>query len=271
MDGILRFGSATALAALLLAGCASTAPPSGRLSSYEGLTERSGAVRTGVRERTDHVALAEVKRVFLAPTQIVDDDGVAWRQPEERSMLLREVDAQLCFEVTERYDLASETEADATVRAVVTRVQPTGRIGSLAAAATSWFVPGPIGLRAPGSLGALTVEAEMLAPDGAQLAAVTWNRAATAIGTDNPSLSRIGDALQFAEPFADTAAEVMTADGYKGRPVPKPDPCAAFGPRIRVGGFAAKAITGLYVPEAGAAKPAEQTSPEPETVAGSSQ
>ena len=46
----------------------------------------------------------------------------------------------------------------------------------------------------------------MLSPDGRQLAAMTWTRNATPIGTDNPSLSRVGDALQFVEPFADDAA-----------------------------------------------------------------
>ena len=145
--------------------------------------------------------------------------------------------------------------ADAVVRPVITRVKPTGRVGSAASAAAGYFIPGPLGLRVPGFLGGLTVEAEMLGPDGAQVAALVWNRDATPIGTDDPSLSRIGDALQFAAPFADTAAAVMSPAGARPRAVPRPDPCAEYGPRFRPEGLATKVITGLYVPQASRARP----------------
>ncbi len=243
---------------LTLAACATPARQSGQLSSYEGLTVKPGALRTGVAERKDAAGLAGVRRVAIEPTRLVEDAQTAWLNPQERALLLREVDAQLCFELTERYDLAADAaEADARVRAVVTRVAPTGRIGSVAAAAAGFFIPGPLGLRAPGTTGGLSAEAEMLSRDGRQLAALTWNRDAQPIGTDNPSLNRVGDALQFAEPFADTAAAAMTAPDVKSRPIPKPDPCAQYGSRLRVEGWAAKFATGLYVPEMSGARGAE--------------
>ena len=243
---------------LTLAACATPARQSGQLSSYEGLTVKPGALRTGVAERKDAAGLAAVRRVAIEPTRLVEDSQTAWLNPEERALLLREVDAQLCFELTERYDLAADAaEADARVRAVVTRVAPTGRGGSVAAAAAGCFIPGPLGLRAPGTTGGLSAEAEMLSRDGRQLAALTWNRDAQPIGTDNPSLNRVGDALQFAEPFADTATAAMTAPDVKSRPIPKPDPCAQYGSRLRVEGWAAKFATGLYVPEMSGAKAAE--------------
>ena len=34
-----------------------------------------------------------------------------------------------------------------------------------------------------------------------QVAALAWARNANVVGTDSPSLSRVGDALQMAEPF----------------------------------------------------------------------
>lgn len=102
----------------------------------------------------------------------------------------------------------------------------------------------------------------MVEVGGRQLAAVVWNRNATVIGTDNPSLSRIGDALQLVEPFADAAAAAMTAEGVKPRGVGDPDPCAQFGPRIRVEGFAARFATGLYVPGMSAARAAEEPKPD---------
>jgi hypothetical protein len=252
---------------LTLAGCATAAPQSGQLSSYEGLSVRPGAVRTSLAERKDATGLAAVRRVSIEPTRFAEDAKLAWLTPQERTLLLREIDAQLCFELTERYDLAPEAgQADARVRAIVTRVAPTGRVASAAAAAAGFFIPGPIGLRAPGTTGGLGVEAEMISTDGAQLAALTWNRDAQPIGTDNPSLNRLGDALQFAEPFADSAAAAMTPPDLKTRAAPKPDPCGQYGSRLRVEGWAAKFATGLYVPQMSGARAADAnaaTSPDP--------
>jgi hypothetical protein len=249
---------------LSLAACATPARQSGQLSSYEGLKVKPGAIRTSVAERKDAEGLAAVRRVAIEPTRLADDAQLSWLNPEERTALLREVDAQLCFELTERYDLAPDpAQADARVRAIVTRVAPTGRVGSVAAAAAGFFIPGPLGLRAPGTVGGLSAEAEMLSPDGKQLAGLTWNRDAQPIGTDNPSLSRIGDALQFAEPFADTASAAMTAPDVKSRALPKPDPCLQYGSRLRVEGWAAKFATGLYVPQMSGAKAADGTQPPP--------
>lgn len=237
---------------LALAACASTPKPSGQLSSYDGLKTREGAIRTGLAERKAEITVA---RVALEPTRIVDGPGTAWLSPAERTLLAREADAQLCFEFTERYELAaSPSSADARVRAVITRVKPTGRAASALSAASGFFIPGPIGLRVPGTVGGLSAEAEMIDTKGRQLSAVVWTRNAQPVGTDDPSLSRIGDALQFIEPFADAAAAAATPEGLKSRKIGDDDPCAAYGPRIRPEGFLASFATGLYVPELSGAK-----------------
>ncbi|ACG78105.1 hypothetical protein PHZ_c1694 [Phenylobacterium zucineum HLK1] len=245
-------------ALLALAACATPLKPSGFLSSYEGLTPHEDAVRAKIAVRKDEAGLAQVRKVRIAPTVLHPVADAEWMNDNERQALAREVDAQLCFELTERYDLAKAGDPpDAEVRAAITRVDATGRVGSAVSAAAGVFIPGPIGLRVPGGLGGLGAEAEMLDPKGRQLAAITWNRSATAVGTDNPSLSRIGDALQFAEQFADEAAKAMTAEETKSRDIPDPDPCAEYGPRFRPEGWLAKFATGLYVPQAAAAKPEE--------------
>jgi hypothetical protein len=247
---------------LLLAACASAGKPSGLLSSYDGLTVRDGAVRTSLSRRTDSEGLTGLERVALDRAVFAPGPETEWLSDVERTLLLREVDAQVCFEVSERYAIVNDpAQAQARVRTIITRVAPTGRAGSAASAAAGFFIPGPIGLRVPGGLGGLGAEAEILDTQNRQLAAVVWNRSATAIGTDNPSLSRIGDALQLAEPFADAAAAAMTATGVKPRGVDKPDPCAAYGPRIRVEGFAARFATGLYVPSMSGARAEEATPP----------
>lgn len=235
---------------LALGACAGPVKNSGFLSTYDGMTPRTDTFRARVAERRDDPALAAVRRVAIAPTTLAPNAEAAWLTDAEKAFLLREVDAQLCFELSERYEIAeSPSDTDHRVRAAVTAATPTGRIGSAAAAAASFFIPGPVGIRVPGTTGALAVEAEMLAPGGDQVAAIAWNRTATAVGTDNPSLSRIGDAVQFAEPFADAAARAMTAEGVKSRDIGSPDPCARFGPRFRPEGWLAKFATGLYVPQ----------------------
>ena len=238
---------------LLLAACASAPTRSGFLSSYDGLTPRTDTLRAKIEQRRDEAALAQVRQVAIEPTVLVGPGG--WLTPGERVLLQRELDAQLCFELSERFEI--DPAAPNRVRVAITRVDPTGRVASVASAAAGFFIPGPLGLRAPGTLGSLSAEAEMLQGEQ-QVVAVSWSRSATAIGTDDPSLSRVGDALQFAEPFADAVAAAMTPEGLKSRPIPKPDPCAEFGSRFRPEGWAAKFATGLYVPEMSGAK-AEET------------
>lgn len=241
---------------LMLAACSTPARQSGLLSSYDGLAPSRG-LRASASEKRDDAALRQVRRVTLAPAGLAPSPTNSWLTEAERRLVLREVDAQLCFELSRRYEIALDRQAsDATVRAVVAEVRPTGRAGSAASAAASFFIPGPIGLRVPGTTGGLTAEAELLSKDGRQLAALAWNRNATPVGTDSPSLSRVGDALQFAEAFGDAAGKALSPSDKKSGPVPKPDPCAEFGPRLRVEGYAAKFITNLYVPEASGARPA---------------
>lgn len=239
-------------ASCLLSACAGAPTRSGFLTSYEAMKPVEDAVRAKVNTHRTPEALKAVTRVTIAPTQILPTAHGGWMNEAERQALLREIDAQLCFELSERYEIVSAEDLEAArVRAAITNVTPTGRVGSAAAAAASFFIPGPIGVRAPGTTGSLAAEAEMLAPrTGKQIAAVSWNRAATPIGTDDPSLSRIGDALQFAEPFADTVGEVMEPDDAKKREFSSDeDPCKAYGARFRPEGWAAKFATGLYVPQ----------------------
>lgn len=240
-----------ALASILVAGCVTTPrPDSGFLSSYDGLEARTDTLRVAVRLRADQERLAGVQRIHLEPTIFHPPGQVATDLDEdERQAVLNEVDRQLCYELSERYELVADPSSPGVVgvRAAVTGVEATDRFGSTVSAAASWFIPGPIGIR-PGGLGALAVEAEMLI-EGEQAAALVWARQANAVGTDTPSLSRVGDALQFAEPFADDASAVMSAEGRAFPGVPNPDPCARFGARTQPIGFLARFATGLYVPE----------------------
>jgi hypothetical protein len=247
----------TLLAAAGLTACASPPTRSGFLSGYDGMTPRS-MVRAKAIQKKGGPALAQVRSVAIEPTVMAPGVKADWLTEDSRALLLREVDAQLCFELTERYQLAPPQTADARVRAAVTGVEATGRAGSAASAGARFFIPGPIGVRPPGSTGGLAAEAEMVDRGGRQLAAISWSRNAMNLGGDKPALTRVGDAMQFAEPFADAAAKAMRAPKSRKREIEKPDPCAQYGDRFRPEGFVTKLVTGLYVPEmSGAKKPEE--------------
>lgn len=235
----------------LLGGCTSVPHRNATtLSSTEGLANgKSG--RASIMEKRDVAAINLVKKVYIQPVRLMTGEAPRYiLKAEERQAVLSEVEAQLCFELSERYEIVSSPGAsDAVVRSAVTWFEPTGATASGASAVAGFFIPGPIGLRVPGSLGGLGAEAEMLA-NNKQVAAIVWARRAQAIGTDSPSMSRVGDALQFAEPFGDDAARVMSPT-----PLPKKrtyktenDPCARFGGRIHETGMVTSAVTGLYTP-----------------------
>lgn len=248
---IARLAVAAAGLSAALGACATTEvkPGSGFLSSYEGLEPRTDVVRASVLQRRDEALTATVDRVWVAPAEVfgVSDPVLS---PDERRLVLTEVDRQLCYELSERYQIAEQPDPGAgTVRVGVTHIRPTHQAGSAAAAVANFFIPGPIKVRAPGGLGGLGAEAELLTPDGRQAAAIVWRRDAMLVGTDKPSLSRVGDAHQLAEPLGDMVADALAPDNRDARPAPTPDPCRRFGPRIRPEGFIAGIATGLYQPE----------------------
>ncbi|MFT4954527.1 MAG: hypothetical protein ACI8U3_000898 [Brevundimonas sp.] len=255
--------TAAACAALGLAACGTTAvEPSGLLSSYDGLTPREDTVRAAISERRDEALASGVERLFIEPAVLAPGAGEGLTELEQ-GLVLREVDRQICYEVSERFTVLGEAAPDAgRVRAVVTRITPTGRAASAASAASGFFIPGPIGLRVPGTLGGLAAEAELLAAnDQGQAAVILWSRDAQAVGTDNPSLSRVGDAVQLAEPFGDAVGDAFAPEDREVRSIADPDPCARFGPRFRPEGVAARFVTGLYTPELSGAQ-AEEDEPE---------
>lgn len=237
------------LAGLAAATACQTAPAaeSGFLSAYDRLQTREDTVRASIREHRDEAGAAGVEQVWLEPAVLVGGAGADLPEAE-RAMVLREVDRQVCYEISERFTLSATPEGVARVRTGVVAIRPTGAAGSGVAAVANALIPGPGTLRVPGTTGGLAAEAELVAGD-AQIAALAWARNATVVGTDTPSLSRVGDALQLAEPFGDAVGDAFAPPDRAVRPIPDPDPCARFGPRTQPAGFVTRLVTGLYVPE----------------------
>jgi len=253
---LLRTAPVILAGAFALAAC-QTAPAAngGFLQSYDGLQTKEGTLRVSVRDRRDDTAAQAIERVFVEPSVLTAGaaDGIA---PADVAMVLGEVDRQVCYEISERFTVLVAPAPDAArVRAAVTRIVPTEPTGSGAAAVANFFIPGPIGVRAPGTTGTLAAEAELIAVGGTQVAALAWARSANVVGMDTPSLSRVGDALQFAELFGDQVGDSFAPRDRKVRDIATPDPCERFGPRNQPGGFITRAVTGLYVPQTQGVRP----------------
>lgn len=243
-----------ALLPIVLAGMAMTACQTapavnaGFLNRYDGLVTREDTLRASIRERRDEAAAALIDRVYLEPAVLVGPVGAQLSEPE-RQAVLREVDRQVCYEVSERFFLSPEPRGVARVRVGVVGIEATGQAGSGVAAVANVLIPGPGTFRVPGTTGGLAAEAELVSEQGQQIAALAWARNANVVGTDTPSLSRVGDALQLAEPFGDAVGDAISPAGRPVRPIGNPDPCLAYGPRTQPAGFLTRLVTGIYVPE----------------------
>lgn len=243
--------------ALLVGACQTTPVANGGfLTSYHGLQTKEGTLRVAVRDRRDEALASQIDHIVIEPAQLVPGAAGEGLSADDVAKVLGEVDRQVCYELSERFTIRSGADADTSrVRVAVTRITPTEPVSSGAAAIANVFIPGPLGVRAPGSTGGLAAEAELLAVDGRQAAAVAFARSANVVGTDAPSLSRVGDALQFAEVFGDQVGDSFAPEDRPVRAIPTPDPCGRFGSRDRPAGFLTRLVTGLYVPEAEGVRP----------------
>ncbi|ESQ77366.1 DUF3313 family protein [Asticcacaulis sp. YBE204] len=248
---MLKTATALITASLFLSACVGAPLTDASSLSATNNLKPGKTGRTTTEEYRDTTALNGVKRVYLHPTRLMTGSSTRYTlKDNERLLVLTEVEAQLCFELAERYEIVADAaSSDAQVHSAVTWFEPTGTAGSGAAAAVNFFIPGPLGLRVPGSLGGLAAEAE-LKQGKTQVAAIVWARQAQALGTDSPSLSRLGDALQFAEPFGDDAARVMSPEPLPAKRTytQATDPCLKYGGRINETGFVLDRVTGVYVP-----------------------
>jgi len=227
---------------------------SGYLSSYDGLLQPGQMVKKGMYRRRDDASSDAIGRVFIEPAVLAPGLKTELSR-EEQAMVLREVDRQICFEVSERFPIAQEPMPDAgRVRTAVVSLASTSRSGSAASAAAGFFIPVPIvRFRVPGTTGGVAAESELLTSDGRQAAAVAVRRKAQIVGRTRPSLSKAGDALQMAEPLGDAVGATFASKTRQKIKLGKVDPCGKFGPRRNVkrslGNVFVGRATGLYVPQ----------------------
>ena len=244
---------------LPLAGCAGApSAQSGFLSSYKGLDTPGEGLDAGIALRTDATAVAAMSEIYIQPAVVKLSDKSSLSD-DELQQVAHEVDRQVCFHLSKHYTIMPAPAAGVpTLRVAIVRIAPTGQISSGVSAATRFFIPVPfVKVRLPVGNGGLGTETELVSGDGTQVVAMLWSKDAQVVGRLQPSLSRVGDALQLAQPYSDKVSKYISA-GKPDLPIPNPDPCAAYGPRPTIGSRIADgavgAVTGLYIPAT--AKPA---------------
>ena len=187
---------------------------SGSLTRYDHL-KSSDVTATSSRLYADQDALARTRTVRIIPTVFsADVYGAAILTPAERRLAANNADRALCYELSLRYDVVTDRDADLTVRARVTRVEPTDLFGAgstiglsagtaIAARVGAEFAQGVVGLlpvpRVPIGLGSLTVEAEALDGRRRHRAAMVWGGAATS--ATQARYSHVSDAYDLAGEF----------------------------------------------------------------------
>lgn len=155
------------------------------------------AIRTGIPMRQPVARLAE---------GAYPDD----LETESAELVANNAARSLCNELAPYVKWSDQPADDAlAARLVVTAIVPTSRAAAGASAVADIFIPGPA--RLPAGLGALAVDADLVAADGDTVAAVRWARGANAV-TDNAQVSMIGDAWQLADEFGEELAEALIID-----------------------------------------------------------
>lgn len=186
----------------------------GSLTRYD-LLRASTEASTTARLYADRAALAGTRTVRIIPTRFpANAAGAAGLTEVERRVVANNADRALCYELSLKYDVVSTRDADLTVRAQVTRVDPTNLVGAgstigLSAAVT---VASQVGVgvaegigrvpipRVPIGLGSLTVEAEALDRHRQQRVAMVWGGASNSF-TSQPRFSPASDAYDLAGDF----------------------------------------------------------------------
>lgn len=241
--------SALCLALLALPACA-TKPPTqtGFLSNQAGMEKVSGTVRAQIERQRDLDALGSVSKVTLLPAKLQEASDIPDTiTPESRVLVLGELDRQLCFQLSRRFEIVSPDDPTAArVQAVITRLQETNATASAASAAVSWFLPGG-SVRLPVGRGGVSIEARLDLADGRQAVAMAWSRGAGVV-MDEGSLSEVGDAHRFTASFAKDFSDFLVETENPQRALPEQDPCQKHGPRLDLGRLAAGRVIGLHVP-----------------------
>jgi hypothetical protein len=189
----------------LVCGCTQVPlPDSGSLVSYADLAPSKSRM-TKARYRVDSSVMKSVSSIRIIPTTVLVRQDTSPLGQAQRDLVANALDRALCIDLSSKYRIAGPTEsADLTVHATITNLVPTNETAAatstIASLGASIALPIPVP-RLPIGLGGLAVEAEALASDGSQKAAIIWSRGANMF-TSKARVSEVGDAYSLATSFS---------------------------------------------------------------------
>ncbi|MCA3693172.1 DUF3313 family protein [Aquidulcibacter sp.] len=204
----------TLLGSLTLFGC--TTMPSANssfLKSQDRLVVKKGLRTQQLVTQPPSPAIEQGSKLKIDSVEFVRNAQISANlTPVERELIENVLAREICADLSDRFDIVADP-SDANVyqlRIGIQRLESTSKLSAGIATVTGFATP--IGLRPPLGLGSLTVEFELLNPQGQQTAAMVWSKKAD-IGSNQASVSRIGDAYRFAkESSSDFARLVLTPD-----------------------------------------------------------
>lgn len=198
------------IALFTVAACTTVPERSGLLTDYSRQAAFDGRLskRAAARPEVPLPAGAPLvlETVVYAPG-VEADSGLAQASLDVvRNRLARD----LCTTLADAFSISEDAAAGQyRLRAFITEIRPTGRMAAAVSMPLSYL--SPVGGRLPLGLGALSVEVELLGPDGVQVASMVWRRAASA--ADSATVSPVSDAYALAGEAAESFGQVVARDG----------------------------------------------------------
>jgi hypothetical protein len=246
------------VAPILLGATACTTIPrssDGFLTRVDGLQAAKGVRGKRLATPPPSPPIERGKKLQIDAVRSVGTDTTSYQiTTAERALIENALARNACNDLSKHFEIIGSDISDPEaykLRIGVTKLEPTGRIGAAVGTASGFALP--IGIRPPIGLGSLTVEFELLKPNGEQAAAMVWSQKADMVSS-SAAASRIGDAYVFTsdatQDFARLATRQSTKnDGLGGIAIlatDKPDEiCAIYG---RETNAAAQALSFLGVP-----------------------
>ena len=201
--------------ALPACGCANVPLQQGEaLSSYRNLQSADGKI-TKSKIMIDPAALSAAKSIRIIPTTASAATVATVGKPADLKLVSNAIDRAMCIALSDRFQVVGDDQpADLTVRASIVDIYSTDKVAAGVSTVTSLgtSVVGAGLPRLPIGLGGLDVEAEAVAPDGTQKAAMIWSRGADSFTTP-ARVSSVGDAYALAWTFGDDFGTMLS----KGR------------------------------------------------------
>jgi Protein of unknown function (DUF3313) len=186
---------------LVATGCTTTPTPSSDFLSNTGRLQGTRGLRTKQLATPPPSPPIELNaKLTIDAVHYLSPLGISGNiTPTERLLVANALSRSACKYFSHHFDIVDASSAPQsayTLKIGIAGLDVTGKLGAAVGMASD--LASPLGgIRPPIGLGGLTVEFELVGPNGVQTAAMVWSRHAD-VFTTNSAASRIGDAYRFA-------------------------------------------------------------------------